>query len=75
MVPGVWDCGSLTSEGAGQTGSRLRLKCDGTRAENRFRLSAKRTSSFKSAGGRQLKSTIGSRGVHISGSNAGYTMF
>ena len=30
---------------------RLRLKCDGTRAETRFRLSAKkRTSQFKSAG-------------------------
>jgi len=28
--------------------SRLRLKCDGTRAETRFRLSAKRTSPFKS---------------------------
>ena len=28
---------------------RLRLKCDGTRAETRFRLSAKRTSPFKSA--------------------------
>ena len=30
--------------------SRLRLKYDGTRAETRFRLSAKRTSPFKSAG-------------------------
>jgi hypothetical protein len=29
---------------------RLRLKCDGTRAESIFRLSAKRTSPFKSAG-------------------------
>jgi len=29
----------------------LRLKCGGTRAETRFRLSAKRTSPFKSAGG------------------------
>jgi hypothetical protein len=29
---------------------RLRLKCDGTRAETRFCLSAKRTSPFKSAG-------------------------
>ena len=34
--------------------SRLRLKCDGTRAETRFRLSAKRTSPFKSARGRQF---------------------
>ena len=53
---------------------RLRLKCDGTRAETRFRLSAKRTSPFKSAGA-LVQSTTGSRGVRISGSNAGYTMF
>jgi len=33
------------------SGSRLRLKCDGTRTETRFRLSAKRTSLFKLAGG------------------------
>ena len=44
------------------------------RAENRFRLSAKRTSSFKSAVA-SIQSTTGSRGVSISGSNAGYTMF
>ena len=30
---------------------RLRLKCDRTRAETIFRLSAKQTSPFKSAGG------------------------
>jgi hypothetical protein len=53
---------------------RLRLKCDGTRAENRFRLSAKRTSPFKSPGA-SVRSTTGSRGVRISGSNVGYTMF
>ena len=53
---------------------RLRLKCDGTRAETRFRLSAKRTSPFKSAGA-SVQSTTGSRCVRISGSNAGYTMF
>jgi len=34
--------------------SRLRLKCDGTHEETRYRLSAKRTSPFKSAGGRQF---------------------
>ena len=50
------------------------MKCDGTRAETRFRLSAKRTSPFKSAGA-SVQSTTGSRGVRISGSNAGYTMF
>jgi hypothetical protein len=55
-------------------GRRLRLKCDGTRAETRFRLSAKRTSPFKSSGA-SVQSTAGSRGVRISGSNAGYTMF
>jgi hypothetical protein len=54
--------------------SRLRLKCDGTRAETRLRLSAKRMSQFKSAGA-SVQSTTGSRGVRISGSNAGYTMF
>ena len=52
----------------------LLLKCDGARAETRFRLSAKRTSPFKSAGA-SVQSTTGSRGVRISGSNAGYTMF
>jgi len=50
------------------------LKCDGTRAETRFRLSAKRTSPFQSAGA-SVQSTTGSRGVRISGSNAEYTMF
>ena len=54
--------------------SRGHLKCDGTRAETRLRLSAKRTSPFKSAGA-SVQSTTGSRDVHISGSNAGYTMF
>jgi len=54
--------------------SRLRLKCYGIRAETRFRLSAKRASPFKSAGA-SVQSTTGSRGVRISGNNAGYTMF
>jgi len=53
---------------------RLRLKCDGTRAETRFRLLAKRMNPFKSAGA-SVQSTTGSRGVRISGSNAGYTTF
>ena len=50
------------------------MKRVGTRAETRFCLSAKRTSPFKSAGA-SVQSTTGSRGVSISGSNAGYTMF
>ena len=53
---------------------RLRLTYNGTRAENRFRLSAKQTSPFKSAGA-SVQSTTGRRAVRISGSNAGYTMF
>ena len=53
---------------------RGQLKCDGTRAETRFRLSAKRRSPLKSAGA-SVHSTTGSRGVPISGSNAGYTVF
>ena len=53
---------------------RLRLKCDGTPAEARFRHSVKRTSPFKTAGA-SVQSTTGSRGVLISGSNDGYTMF
>ena len=54
-----------------------RLKRDGTCAEARFGLSAKRTSPFKLAGA-SVQSNAGSRGVRISGSNgsnAGYTMF
>jgi hypothetical protein len=50
------------------------LKCDGTRAETRFRLSAELTSPFKSAEA-SVQSTACSRSVRISGSNAGYTMF
>ena len=56
------------------TSGRGQLKCDGARAETKFRLSAKRTSPFKSAGA-SVQSTTGSRGARISGSNAGYTMF
>jgi len=69
------NCVHKMDEFLGNTaGGRGRLKCDGTRAETRFRLSAKRTSPFKSAGASVL-STSGSRGVRISGSNAGCTMF
>jgi hypothetical protein len=56
---------------------RLPLKCDGTSAENRFRLSVKWTCPFKSAG-TSAQSPTGSRVVGVSGSNgsnAGYTMF
>jgi hypothetical protein len=40
----------------------------------RFRLSSEPTSPFKSAGA-SVQSTTGSRVVHVSGSNVGYTMF
>jgi len=52
----------------------VHLKCDGTRAETRFSLSTKRTSPVKSAG-TSVQPITGSRGVRISGSNAGYNMF
>jgi hypothetical protein len=64
-VAGWWSrCSACTGQ----------LKCERTRAETRFRLSAKRTSPFKSAGA-SVQSTTGSRDVLISGSNVGYTMF
>ena len=53
---------------------RGQIKRDGTRAETRFRLSAKRTIPFISAG-ESVQSSTGSRGVRISGSSTGYTMF
>jgi hypothetical protein len=49
----------------GWWGGRLCLKCDGTRPETRFCLSARRTSIFKSAGA-SVQSTTGRRAVHIS---------
>jgi len=54
--------------------SRGQLKCDDTRTENRFCLSAKWTSPFKSVGA-SVQLTTGSRVVCIGGSNAGHTMF
>jgi len=54
---------------------RDQLKCDGTRAETRFRLSAKRTSPFKSAGGVSLVDYWQPSCVRSSGSYVGYTMF
>jgi hypothetical protein len=60
-----------------KVGSRGQLKYDGTSAETRFRLPAKRTSPFKSAEA-SVQSTTGSRVVRITfqlACNAGYTMF
>ena len=63
-------CGSVKLAGDNQ--GRARAEPDGTRAETTFRLSPKRTSPFKSAG-ESVQSNADSRGVRISGSNAGYT--
>ena len=49
---------------------RAETERDGTRAETRFGFPAKRTSPFISAGV-SVQSAAGSRGVWISGSNAG----
>ena len=55
------------SNGICQTSAaKLRLKCDDTCAETRFRLSPKRTSQFKPVGA-SVQSTTGSRVVRISG--------
>jgi len=69
-----WEGDLIPSHRSCTVSGRGQLKCDGTRPETRFRLSAKRTSPFKSARA-SVQSTTGSRGVRISGSNAGYTMF
>ena len=58
-----------TGTGAQPAFCRLHLKREGARAETRFRLSAKRTSPFKSAGASVLSTTV-NRGVRISVSNA-----
>ena len=71
------DTGGCPTCGRHNIVGRARLKCDGTRAETRFGLSAKRTSPLKLARG-SLQPTTGSRGARISGSNgsnAGHTMF
>ena len=49
---------------------RAETERDGTRAETRFGFPAKRRSPFISAGV-SVQSAAGSRGVRISGSNAG----
>jgi len=74
MVDAVTNIGNLYCLQLRAICGRGQLKCDDTRAGTGFRLSAKRTSPFKSAGA-SVQSTSGSRGVLISGSNAGYTVF
>jgi len=56
---------ALQKPPSGCTTGIARSKRDGTRAETRFGLTAKRTSPFKSAGV-SVQSTTGSRGVRIS---------
>jgi hypothetical protein len=48
VLPGLYSVMWLTEN---KYSFRLHLKCDGTCAETRFRLSAKQTSPSKSAGG------------------------
>jgi hypothetical protein len=67
-------CCPRISQLCGSWCRRLLLKCDCTRAETRFRLSAKRMSPFKPTGA-SVQLTAGSRVVRIRGSNAGYTIF
>ena len=43
---------------SGLSGCRVQQKCDGARAETRFLLTPKRTSPFKSAGGRQFSQLL-----------------
>ena len=56
---------------------RGQLKCDGTHAETRFLLSGRniRVHLNRPGGGRQFSRLLAARGVRISGSNAGYTVF
>ena len=74
VLPVSWLCCLYSSARFLIRLGRGHLKCDGKRAEIRFRLPAKSTSLFKSAGA-SVQSTTGSRGVLISCSNAGYTIF
>ena len=54
---------------------RGQLKCDGTRAETRFRLSAKRDEShLNRKGARRFSRLLAAEVCAMSGSNAGYTM-
>jgi hypothetical protein len=60
-----WVVNPMPRPPAGKRPGRQRLKCDGTCAETRFRLSAKGTSPFESAGV-SVHSNTGRRAVHIS---------
>jgi len=50
MQMGLTGCSEMSKNNYQHKLRTGQLKCDGTRAETRFRLSAKRTSPFKSAG-------------------------
>jgi hypothetical protein len=57
---------AFEQEAAAAAQVEVRLKREGTRAETRFGLSGKRTSTFKSAG-QSVESSTGSRGERITG--------
>jgi len=65
---------NYTTNWRNEVRDKLCLVRDDMHAETTLHISAKRTSPFKSAGA-SVQSTTGSRVVHISGSNAGYTTF
>jgi len=74
MLTGCWqDRIRMTYQLLYIQSSRVKTECGGTRAETRFGPSAKGTSPFISAGV-SVQSAAGSRGVRISGSNAGLTV-
>jgi hypothetical protein len=74
-----WGRGGRSRSGVFRSAGTGRLKRDGTRAREKgkdFVFRAKRTSPFKSARwGCQFSRLLVSRGVRISCSNAGYTVF
>jgi len=71
----VFDVLNLAGGGRMLVRRTVRLKSDGTRAETRFRLSAKRTSPFKSAGGRQFSRLLAAEVCASAGSNTVYNVF
>ena len=73
MLAICW-CPKIFHETSIATYGRLRLKCDGTRAETSF-VFRRNGQVHLNRRGASVQSTTGSRGVRISGSNAGYTMF
>ena len=76
FLPSLGAQNCVYSNGICQTAAaRLRLKCDGTRAQKPDFVFRRKGRVHLNQRWASVQSTTGSRGVHISGSNAGYTMF